>query len=96
MDLMRVAGQMVAEVTAGRVARSRPLPGNELVLWRDGERWELVLRREGAQIAAEDLGVVAEGFGLVGEAVLGERVERQPVTGRQVVVRLATWRWSVG
>lgn len=97
-SLRRTAASMYAPAQAqpGRAIKSRPLPGNELVLTRIGGAWNLALRREETPIALEDAEAVAEAF-VVPENIeprFEQRNETQPVTQASVPVFYARWAWQ--
>ena len=97
-SLRRFAASMYepARNQPGRAIKSRPLPGNELVLTRIGGAWTLALRREETPIDPEDAQAVAEAF-VVPENIdprFEQRNETQAITRASVPVFYARWAWQ--
>jgi hypothetical protein len=97
-SLRRFAASMYepARTSPGKAIKSRPLPGNELVLTRIGGAWNLALRREETPIALEDAQAVADAFVVPDEAQIRfeERREVQTVTQASVPVFYVRWAWQ--
>jgi hypothetical protein len=76
--------------------KSRPLPGNELVLTRFDGEWRLALRREETPIAPEDAQAVADAFLVPDEAQIRfeERREVQTISQASVPVFYVRWAWQ--
>lgn len=95
--LRRYAASMYPQSQAqpGHVVTARPLPGNELVLVREGRTYRLTLKRWERDIAAEDLTAVAEAFVLPAniEPALDMRLERHPVAQKPLPCHYAKWAW---
>lgn len=96
-SLRRFAASMypMAQAQPGHVITARPVPGNEMILVREGRTYRLTLRRWERDIAAEDLAAVAEAFVLPPnvEPVLDQRHERHPVAMKALPCYYARWAW---
>jgi hypothetical protein len=87
--MMEAAGQLRALVGPGSIyngAATRTLMGQVTIgLRRDGEEYELTVKRQPNVLDAIDLGMLAEAFGVADGS--------EPTITRKTGLVVSTWRW---